>query len=262
MVPLSAHQIERVTPKEWPNALTDAPGMAKFTAIWEQWGAVALAVAAAIAMAIAAMRLIGGRRSRRHRRTVLLKPSSQFDPSTEEVLRFSGQLLRVHSATSRLTIPRSTRTIRVKLVSAGEGRMAQLLEGPAAAEQILRHRGFAQVELADPATVLETPASAPTEAARSGAATSDEEETEPAEPTLSPPSAGIDSGNAGGSGAEDPWGPDIGIDAEDWLDTDHDAHVDEPPAEELEWMHPEEQRLYPVPDHPQWGCLDERGSER
>lgn len=258
MVLLSALEIQIVTPKEWPNALTDAPGMAKVTAIVAQWGAVAIAATAGIAIAIAALRLIGGRRARRQRRTVLLKPSSQFDPSPEEVLRFSGQLLRVHSATSRVTIPGSTRTIRVKLVSAGEGRMAQLLEGPAAAEQILRHRGFAQVELADPATVLDPTAVTRTEA-RSTVNDLEVAEEEAAEP---PPSSGVErSGGSGGGGVEDPWGPDIGIDAEDWLDTDHDAHVDDPP-QDLEWMHPEEQRLYPVPEHPQWGCLDERGDER
>lgn len=256
MVPLSAPKIQTVTPKEWPKALTGAPGMAKLTAILEQWGLVAIAATAGIVIAIAALRLIAGRRARQKRRTVLLKPSSQFDPSPEEVLRFSGQLLRVHSATSRVTIPRSTRTIRVKLVSAGEGRMAQLLEGPAAAEQILRHRGFAQVELADPATVLDTAAVTRTEATP-GVDNIEGADEEPAEP---PPSPGAERSGGSGGGVVDPWGPDIGIEAEDWLDTDHDAHVDDPP-EELEWMHPEEQRLYPVPDQPQWGCLDERGDE-
>ena len=92
---------------------------------------------------------------------MLLKPSNKFDPSPEEVLRFCGQLARVHSATTRVTEPASTRTIRVTLTGAGEGRMAQLLSGPAAAEQILRHRGFAQVELADPAAMLSSGASGP-----------------------------------------------------------------------------------------------------
>ena len=171
---------ETDTPKEWLSSSLDE---VTSTAIqwWEQWGTTAVVCVAAVVLLAGALRLYGGWNARRRRRTVLLKPSSKFDPSAEEVLRFCGQLTRVNSATARITVPRSTRTVRVRLVHAGEGRMAQLLDAPIGAEQILRHRGFAQVELADPDSVRSSPTSGP------GSETTPEEETAKPSPSTTTP---------------------------------------------------------------------------
>jgi hypothetical protein len=247
---LMTPQENSVTPKEWLLSVLDAVAT-KAAEVWAPWGAIALLVAVVAATAITVVRVVGGRKARSRRRAVLLKPSSKFDPSAEEILRFSGQLSRVHSATARFTVPRSTRMIRVRLVHAGEGRMAQLLEGPAAAEQILRHRGFAQVELADPAMVLSARASGP------GSVATQKDSAEPSSSTTTTPVTG--GGGASGAGVEDPLAPDLAVGAEDWVDTDHGGYLDDPP-EELEWMHPEAQRLHPVPDRV-WGCLDDEGED-
>lgn len=115
------------------------------------------AIGAGTAIVVAVLAVTRGtlvRRVRARRRTVALKPSSNFDPSAEEILRFCGQLARVRRATSRLLVPASAHAVRVSLVSAGEGRMAHLLSGPAEAEKLWRRQGLAQVELADPSSVL------------------------------------------------------------------------------------------------------------
>ncbi|MDH5422941.1 MAG: hypothetical protein OEY55_14170, partial [Acidimicrobiia bacterium] len=222
----------------------------KVASAWDEWGVTVVVVAVAVVAAIGGVRLLGGWNARRRRRTVLLKPSSKFDPSAEEVLRFCGQLSRVHNASARVTVPRSTRVIRVTLISAGEGRMAQLLSGPAAAEQILRHRGFAQVELADATVMLSAGVSGP------GSEATEEEAAKPSE-SISTAVAGSEMGGTrAGSRVDDPLDPDLEVGAEDWLDSDHGGHLDDPP-EDLEWMHPEEQRLHPVPSKPLWDCLDE-----
>ena len=242
-----AQQDDAVSPKDWLNSVLEEAAP-KASAVWDDWGATALVIVAALVVAIGVMRVVAGRRARRRRRTVLLKPSNKFDPSPEEVLRFCGQLARVHSATTRVTEPASTRTIRVTLTGAGEGRMAQLLSGPAAAEQILRHRGFAQVELADPAAMLSSGASGPgSEATREQGA---------AEPSQSITTTAVE-GETGvapvGDGrVDDPPDPSLEVGAEDWPDSDHGGYPDGPP-EALEWTHPEEERLLPSADEPAVG---------
>ena len=248
---LMAQQEDAVTPKEWLTSTLEeiAP---KATAVWEQWGMAVLITAAVIATVIATVRLVGGWHARRTRKTVLLKPSSKFDPSSEEVLRFCGQLARVHSATARVTVPRSTRMLRVTLTSAGEGRMAQLLSGPAGAEQILRHRGFAQVELADPSSILGARTSGP-----GSEATQEDETAEPSE-LISSGAVQGERPRAAAAVVDDPLDPDLEVGPEEWLDGDHGGFLDGPP-EALEWIHPEEQRLHPVPGTP-WDCLEEDDS--
>ena len=238
---LTVPQIDSDAPKEWLSSL----GLVAETAIrwWNQWGMTAVVIAAVVVAAAVILRLRNGRNARRHRHSVLLKPSSQFDPSPEEVLRFCGQLSRVNSATARITVPRSTRTVRIRLVHAGEGRMAQLLEAPSRAEQILRHRGFAQVELADPATVGKQPISGPVS------------ETNQLH-TTEPSSAQIDAGLGHSNSSEvDPLDPDLAVSAEDWVDSDHGGYLDDPP-EDPDWMHPEDQRLYPIPNGSPWAVLN------
>ena len=91
----------------------------------------------------------GARRSLSDRERTLLRPSDSFDPSIEEILRFAGQLSRVHSTTRRWLRPRSSQTIRIRLVSAGSGQMAYVVEVPKAAGGLLRTRGFPDVEVSD-----------------------------------------------------------------------------------------------------------------
>ena len=194
---LSDQAIEGWNPRQWVESLVRETAT-KSHEMWLSWGLEAAVVCALAVCAAIGLRLYFGARARRRRKTVAMVPSSKFDPSAEEVLRFCGQLSRVRSAAARFTLPASTRTVRVSLVSAGEGRMAQLVEVPESAGQLLRKRGFAQVELADPVSVLSRPGSGPgvtDEADGGGGESSDEggavSET-PAEPAHSFVSAGAD----------------------------------------------------------------------
>ncbi len=199
---------------------------------WSEWAAPSAVGVVGVVAVVVGLRVYGGWRARRQRRTVVLKPSAEFDPSSEEVLRYCGQLTRVRHATGRVLVPRSTRTVRVRLVHAGEGRMAQLLEGPAASEQILRQRGFAQVELGDPDSIgyRTGQSSEPgdqeplrgTDPAATGAATSSG-----AAPTQNRPAAEQSDGGAGNGGR----------------------------------VHAQDQRLHRVPDRSRWAVLDSEERE-
>lgn len=244
-------------PRQWVESFLEETAT-KSHEMWLSWGVAALAVCGTAVCAVIGMRLYFGWRARGRRKTVAMVPSSKFDPSDEEVLRFCGQLSRVRSAAARFTRPASTRTVRVSLVSAGEGRMAQLVSGPEAAGQLLRKRGFAQVELSDPVSVLTRPGSGPgvtddvadVESSSEGGEISEM----PAGPAHSFVSVGDDGPWPFDDSGRDEWGAgdvadDVAADMWDVDPVDRGAPVDAGA-----YVHPEE---LVAESSSRWACLEE-----
>lgn len=73
-------------------------------------------------------------------------PSRRFDPSVDEVRRVADQLSRVRPAVHQ-GVPRSAAAVRVRLTSAGEGRVGMNLEGPKRAESVLRQAAYGEVQI-------------------------------------------------------------------------------------------------------------------
>jgi hypothetical protein len=127
---------------------------------WAAWGNWVIAGAVVAVLAVAVTQAQRHARAWRDRRSLALVPSSQFDPTMEEILRFAAHLAGVRRAASRWT-PNATRTTRITLTSASEGRMAYLVDGTAPVEELLRQRPYAQVDLATPTQIgAHTPATA------------------------------------------------------------------------------------------------------
>ena len=235
----------------WQSILDKVPEGA--VAWWNQWALVTAVGILLLGCAAVGLRVGGAIRARRNRHRVVFKPSSKFDPSAEEVLRFCGQLSRVHGATAKLTVPKSTRTIRIQLTSAGEGRMAQLLEGPASAEQILRHRGFAQVELADPDKVLPGGSDEAEHPPQSTASTDQSDDSDTSTPSAEP------------SDRSNEFHSDSDNDHLDPLDDEHQSYLDSfddvDALDSGELMHPAQSRLQPVPARSTWLCLDDEDQQ-
>lgn len=94
------------------------------------------------------------RSARVDRVEVALVPTSSFDPSPEEVMRWASQLLRTNRVTGRMA-PDGARVVRVAFQSVGEGRMVQMVSGPGRAESLLRQSGLGEVELVNMAELVE-----------------------------------------------------------------------------------------------------------
>lgn len=118
--------------------------------------AVALAAAGLAVMVAMALVRVGLRGvALRRRVSYAVLPSSGFAPSMEEILRVTHMLTRSRPASRWLT-PRDALAVRVRLTSAGEGRLVQILEGPARSDSVLRQAGYDQVELRRVESLLDT----------------------------------------------------------------------------------------------------------
>lgn len=109
---------------------------------------VGLLAAATLAMVagVVAVRWWLRQRTLRRRVAYAVLPSNSFAPSMEEILRVAQMLVRSRPASRWLT-PRDALAMRVRLTSTGEGRLVQILGGPARSESVLRQAGYDQVEL-------------------------------------------------------------------------------------------------------------------
>lgn len=94
------------------------------------------------------------RRALRHRVTVELVPSVDFDPSKESIDWFAGQLERVPAAAGAL--PRRASAVRLRFACDG-GRLAYRVEGPARAASVLRLSAYSGVEVVDSGLSREVP---------------------------------------------------------------------------------------------------------
>ena len=111
--------------------------------------------ALAIASALAMQRLLSTNRTLRDRRTVAVVPADEFDPGSDEVLRFAAEL----GATERRVlgwVDRRASAVRVTLTGDAEGRLVYLMSAPERAFKFLRGAlaTYEGVELRDPEDVL------------------------------------------------------------------------------------------------------------
>ncbi len=80
----------------------------------------------------------------RTRTYVELVPSRQFEPTSEEILRFGAQLLRAAAAGPWWT-PRAARSVRIRMRADGSKSLAYRLEGPASARHLLMTTPYGRV---------------------------------------------------------------------------------------------------------------------
>lgn len=141
----------------WVSQIADAP-KALDSALGVAGGLVPeVAIGAGVLVAVAVVvRVVRGRRARRSRTEMVMVPSEGFDPPPEEIVRLAGQLARAQSSGSGVLMSAGGRSIRVSLVSAGEGQMAHVISGSSKIEGMLRRRPLGQVEARPAGEVLGT----------------------------------------------------------------------------------------------------------
>jgi hypothetical protein len=87
------------------------------------------------------------RRPMPERTALQVLPTTGFDPKPEEVVRFGRQIALAHKSVSRWLLPaRRGTAVRVRFASSG-GALSMRVEGPTKAMSVLRHQGYAQVEM-------------------------------------------------------------------------------------------------------------------
>ncbi|MEU8544652.1 hypothetical protein AB0C52_32430 [Streptomyces sp. NPDC048717] len=128
--------------------LGDLPGHAERLAdsvMANAWWVALVAAVAGAAVAVARWVLSRGPMSQRTALEVL--PTTGFDPKPEEVIRFGHQMARAHKSVSRWLVS-STRTgaLRIRF-TCSNGSLSMRVEGPDRAMSVLRHQGYAQVEM-------------------------------------------------------------------------------------------------------------------
>jgi len=107
---------------------------------------ICLAAVAAIAT-VGTLRLRAARGALRDRAAFEVLPSLGFDPSPEDVARFTHRIFQAVRGASRWRFgTHRGSAIRVRLVSTG-GPVSLRFEGPAAAISVLQHQGFAHCEM-------------------------------------------------------------------------------------------------------------------
>jgi hypothetical protein len=129
-------------------ALQNLPGHIGQLTNWAVSNAwwVALPVLGAGA-ALGTARFLLARAPMAERTALEVLPTTGFDPKVEEVVRFGHQIARAQKSVSRwlLTSPRGS-AVRVRF-TCSDGALAMRVEGPARAMTVLRHQGYAQVEM-------------------------------------------------------------------------------------------------------------------
>ncbi|MFF9458763.1 hypothetical protein [Streptomyces flaveolus] len=96
---------------------------------------------------VAAVRCALSRRPMPERAALEVLPTTGFDPKPEEVIRFGHQMARAHKSVSRwLVSSNRTSALRVRF-TCSNGSLSMRVEGPGRAMSVLRHQGYAQVEM-------------------------------------------------------------------------------------------------------------------
>ncbi|MGV2917235.1 hypothetical protein [Streptomyces alfalfae] len=115
------------------------------TVMANAWWVVLLALA--LGSVAAAVRWALSRSPMSKRMALEVLPTTGFDPNPEEVIRFGHQMARAHKSVSRWHVS-STRTsaLRVRFTCTN-GSLSMRIEGPDRAMSVLRHQGYAQVEM-------------------------------------------------------------------------------------------------------------------
>ncbi|WP_055530666.1 hypothetical protein [Streptomyces graminilatus] len=126
----------------------DLPAHAERLADWalrNAWWVALIAVGAGVVAGAGRWWL--SRRPMPERTALQVLPTTGFDPKPEEVVRFGRQIARAHKSVSRWLLPSCRGTaVRVRFTSSG-GSLSMRVEGPMKAMSVLRHQGYAQVEM-------------------------------------------------------------------------------------------------------------------
>jgi hypothetical protein len=125
---------------------------------------IAVALVASTTVVWIAVALLRRRRTAKalhDRASFDLLPTNSFDPSPEEIHRFSRILQRARLAAPGWT-PRHAAAVRIRLHTIDSGRLAYRIEGSARAASALSQQSYAGVELhavrqAEPADTAHTP---------------------------------------------------------------------------------------------------------
>lgn len=128
--------------------LAELPGHAEQLAEWVMGNAwwVAL-LAAGVGGVIAGVRWALSRGPMSKRTALEVLPTTGFDPKPEEVIRFGHQMARAHKSVSRWLVSSSrTGALRIRF-TCSDGALSMRVEGPDRAMSVLRHQGYAQVEM-------------------------------------------------------------------------------------------------------------------
>ncbi|MFE3559856.1 hypothetical protein ACFXKW_34115 [Streptomyces sp. NPDC059193] len=128
--------------------IQDFPAHAEQLAGWvlgnAWWGALLVAGAGAAA---GTARWLVSRGPLAERKALQVLPTTGFDPKVEEVVRFAHQITRAHKSVSRWLFASQRGTaVRIRFTCSG-GMLSMRVEGPAKALSVLRHQGYAQVEM-------------------------------------------------------------------------------------------------------------------
>ncbi|TGA97447.1 hypothetical protein [Streptomyces sp. MZ04] len=128
--------------------MQDFPGHVERLGRWvvsNAWWVALLVLGAGVAVGVIRWLLARGPMAERTALEVL--PTTGFDPKVEEVVRFGHQIARAHKSVSRwLFSPTCGSAVRVRFTCSG-GALSMRVEGPAKAMSVLRHQGYAQVEM-------------------------------------------------------------------------------------------------------------------
>jgi len=109
------------------------------------WWVALVALAASGVAAAVRWALSRGPMSKRTALEVL--PTIGFDPKPEEVVRFGHQMARAHKSVSRWLVSSArTNALRIRF-TCSSGSLSMRVEGPDRAMSVLRHQGYAQVEM-------------------------------------------------------------------------------------------------------------------
>lgn len=129
------------------------------------WTPPILMALAALATAILLIRGVVAHRARSKRLTVALVPSSDFDPTVEDIHRFASELARSQPVAMRRFLPSSVRTTRLRFSHAGSGQMVHELTVPHRSRSVVTKAPLHSVDfvLTDEEPVNETQPSEPSE---------------------------------------------------------------------------------------------------
>ena len=112
----------------------------------ERYAVVLAATTAAVVIAVVYLRHRRMAQALRNRVSFDLLPTTGFDPSAEEILRFARQLQRVRLAAAGMT-PRRATSVRISIYTGEQGRMTYRIEGAKRTASALSQQAYPHVEL-------------------------------------------------------------------------------------------------------------------
>lgn len=140
---VSAPQALDMHPEQWVSAIPTIT-----------MGAVALLIA------VLAVRRVLIKRRLSERVSYELLPTTSFDPSSEDILRFANQIARTRPSVWS-GAPAAATAVRVRLTTGPDGQQTYVLEGHVTSTSVLRHQSYPHVEIRQCAAEAKSPSSTP-----------------------------------------------------------------------------------------------------